>query len=83
MKRFLSACPGMYSCAQAGAIIRTTFRTGIVDKVKTETDPVTETDLACEAAVKAILEKAFPTHAFLGLLSSTSEFISPVGATCY
>ena len=30
---------------QAGAIIRKTFRTGIVDKVKTDTDPVTETDL--------------------------------------
>lgn len=141
---------------QAGAIIRKTFRTGIVDKVKTETDPVTETDLvlpgraccgsfayhepcipcihrafrcrtghqragragskwlllhhepqlqlgqqtlaylqgafncphgvlrrtfrrvaclqACEAAVKAILTKAFPTHAFLGEEESCGEY---------
>lgn len=67
----------MHLGEQAGAIIRTTFRTGIVDKVKTETDPVTETDLACEAAVKAILEKAFPTHAFLGRLSCTLTFHEP------
>jgi fructose-1,6-bisphosphatase/inositol monophosphatase family enzyme len=51
---------------EAGSIIRKTFRTGIVDKVKTETDPVTETDLACEAAIKAIISQNFPTHAFLG-----------------
>ena len=51
---------------EAGDIIRKTFRTGIVDKVKSATDPVTETDLACEAAVQAIISKTFPAHAFLG-----------------
>jgi fructose-1,6-bisphosphatase/inositol monophosphatase family enzyme len=51
---------------EAGEIIRKTFRTGIVDKVKTDTDPVTETDLACEAVVKAAISQSFPAHAFLG-----------------
>ena len=33
---------------------------------KTETDPVTETDLACEALIKRMINSEFPDHDFLG-----------------
>ena len=33
---------------------------------KTETDPVTETDLACEELIKKAIQKEFPDHDFLG-----------------
>ena len=62
----LALSTAVSAALEAGEIIRKTFRTGIVDKVKTATDPVTETDLACEAAVQAIISKTFPAHAFLG-----------------
>lgn len=62
----LALSTAVSAALEAGEIIRKTFRTGIVDKVKTATDPVTETDLACEAAVQKIISNAFPAHAFLG-----------------
>ena len=33
---------------------------------KTETDPVTETDLACEKFIKELVLTKFPDHEFLG-----------------
>ncbi len=39
---------------------------GIKDLKKTETDPVTETDLACEEFIKKIVQKEFSDHEFLG-----------------
>jgi hypothetical protein len=39
---------------------------GIKDMKKTETDPVTETDLACEALIKKMICAEFPDHEFLG-----------------
>mmetsp|Transcript_25750 Transcript_25750/g.64914 ORF Transcript_25750/g.64914 Transcript_25750/m.64914 type:complete len:226 (+) Transcript_25750:3-680(+) len=57
----------------AGEIIRNTFRIGIQDQVKTETDPVTATDYACEALVFKAVKARFPTFEFLGEESHDGE----------
>ena len=47
---------------------------------KTETDPVTETDLACEALIKKRIYSDFPDHDFLGEESYEVNFFGPLEA---
>jgi len=50
----------------ADAIVRAHYRKGFAVRIKADATPVTEVDEAAEAAVKAVLMKAFPTHGFYG-----------------
>ena len=50
----------------ADAIVRAHYRKGFEVRIKADATPVTEVDEAAEAAVKAVLTSAFPTHGFYG-----------------
>ncbi len=51
----------------AGAVIRGYFRGGeLATRLKEDASPVTAADTAAEAAMREILEKAFPDHAVMG-----------------
>ena len=50
----------------ADAIVRAHYRKGFEVRIKADATPVTEVDEAAEAAVKAVLMQAFPTHGFYG-----------------
>lgn len=50
----------------ADAIVRAHYRKGFEVRIKADATPVTEVDEAAEAAVKAVLTRAFPDHGFYG-----------------
>ena len=51
----------------AGALIRGYFRGGeLATRLKNDASPVTAADTAAEAAMRTILEEAFPGHAVMG-----------------
>ncbi len=50
----------------ADAIVRAQYRKGFAVRIKADATPVTEVDEAAEAAVKAVLTRAFPDHGFYG-----------------
>ena len=50
----------------ADVIVRAHYRKGFEVRIKADATPVTEVDEAAEAAVKAVLMQAFPTHGFYG-----------------
>jgi myo-inositol-1(or 4)-monophosphatase len=61
--------------ARRGAEILESWRARFSVKEKARADLVTEADQASQDAVKAILAKAFPDHAFLGEEDSTGKTI--------
>jgi hypothetical protein len=58
IKRVNAPCISLYACIHL-LIELVCMGSGIKDKVKTETDPVTETDYACEAYVMKTGMRAF------------------------
>lgn len=50
----------------AEQIIREYYETDLDVEVKSDNSPVTEADVKCEAAIKAVLSNAFPDHGFFG-----------------
>ena len=50
----------------ASAIIRKAYRGSFQVNYKADTSPVTEVDIAAEAAIKGVLKSHFPTHGFYG-----------------
>jgi inositol-phosphate phosphatase / L-galactose 1-phosphate phosphatase / histidinol-phosphatase len=50
----------------AGAAIRPLFRADFAHEAKADSSPVTEADRAAEAAIRAILDKTYPTDAIIG-----------------
>ena len=50
----------------ADAIVRAHYRKAFEVRIKADATPVTEVDEAAEAAVKAVLTSAFPSHGFYG-----------------
>lgn len=50
----------------ASALIRKAYRGNFQVSYKADASPVTEVDVAAEAAIKAVLKKHFPQHGFYG-----------------
>jgi histidinol-phosphatase len=50
----------------AAAVIRTAYRGNFQVSYKSDASPVTEVDVAAEAAIKAVLKAHFPAHGFYG-----------------
>lgn len=51
---------------KAAAIARSLYQRNIEIRIKADKSPVTEADVQCELAIRAILEARFPTHGFYG-----------------
>src|ERR1700727_3236997 len=51
---------------QAAAIARAMFQHNIEVRIKADKSPVTEADVRCEIAIRAILEARFPSYGFFG-----------------
>ena len=51
---------------RAGAIARSLYQRNIEVRIKADKSPVTEADLACENAIREILEARFPSYGFFG-----------------
>jgi histidinol-phosphatase len=64
MSPFLAAA--LEAARAADAIVRAHYRKGFAVRIKADATPVTEVDEAAEAAVKAVLMRAFPDHGFYG-----------------
>ncbi|GAC1620215.1 MAG: hypothetical protein NVS9B10_01710 [Nevskia sp.] len=50
----------------AAAVIRKAYRRNFSVQYKADASPVTEVDIAAEAAIKAVLKRHFPDHGFYG-----------------
>ena len=50
----------------AAVLIRKAYRGNFSVDYKADSSPVTEVDVACEAAIKAVLKRHFPSHGFYG-----------------
>lgn len=64
MSSFLAAA--LEAARAADAIVRAHYKKNFSVRIKADASPVTEVDEAAEAAVKAVLMKAFPKHGFYG-----------------
>lgn len=64
MSPFLTAA--LEAAAAADALVRAHYRKSFAVRIKADASPVTEVDEAAEAAVKAVLMRAFPNHGFYG-----------------
>lgn len=51
---------------EAGAVVRRYFRTGLASSAKKDDSPVTKADKEAEAAIRAVITTAFPSHTILG-----------------
>jgi histidinol-phosphatase len=56
----------LHAAEQAAAIARKLYRRNLEVRVKADKSPVTEADLACEIAIREILEARFPSYGFYG-----------------
>lgn len=54
------------AAAAAAKIISTYYRDGVETHIKRDATPVTQADIEAETAIRAVLRKAFPTHAIYG-----------------
>ncbi|MGB5132220.1 MAG: inositol monophosphatase family protein [Steroidobacteraceae bacterium] len=54
------------AAAAAAEIIRSSYRRNIEVRIKADRSPVTEADVACEAAIRAVLQGRFPEDGFYG-----------------
>lgn len=54
------------AAAAAAEIIRSSYRRNIEVRIKADRSPVTEADVACEAAIRAVLQGRFPADGFYG-----------------
>ena len=67
-----AACPqefldlGERLVAASGPILRRYFRSGLDVETKADASPVTRADRESEAALRALIERAFPDHGILG-----------------
>lgn len=50
----------------AAEIIRSYYQSDLTVRIKADASPVTQADVECEAAIKAVLGTAFPDHGFYG-----------------
>ncbi len=50
----------------AEAVIRKYYQSGLAVRMKADASPVTQADVESEAAIKAVIRKAFPAHGFYG-----------------
>jgi histidinol-phosphatase len=64
MNPFLEAA--LEAARAADAVVRAHYRKSFAVRIKADATPVTEVDEAAEAAVKAVLMRAFPSHGFYG-----------------
>src|SRR5450631_1234029 len=51
---------------QAAVIARSLYQHNIEVRIKADKSPVTEADVRCELAIRAIIEARFPAHGFYG-----------------
>jgi histidinol-phosphatase len=51
---------------QAAAIARSLYQHNVEVRIKADKSPVTEADVRCELAIRAIIEARFPSHGFYG-----------------
>jgi histidinol-phosphatase len=51
---------------QAAIIARSLYQHNIEVRIKADKSPVTEADVRCELAIRAVIESRFPTHGFFG-----------------
>ncbi len=56
----------MEAAEAAADIIRSRYQGAFDVQIKADDSPVTEVDIACEKAIKAVLGNAFPDHGFYG-----------------
>src|SRR5262245_27374088 len=54
------------AAAQAGELIRTSYRGAVEARAKPDGSPVTDADLAAEAAIRGIVQARFPGDGFYG-----------------
>ena len=58
---------------QAGAIARSLYQRNLEVRVKDDKTPVTDADVRCEIAIRAILESRFPSFGFCGEETGTRD----------
>jgi histidinol-phosphatase len=54
------------AAAAAAEIIRSSYRRNVKVRIKADRSPVTEADVAAEAAIREVLQARFPDHGFYG-----------------
>lgn len=54
------------AAAEAATIARSMYQRNLEVRIKADKSPVTEADVRCEGAIRAILESRFPTYGFFG-----------------
>jgi histidinol-phosphatase len=54
------------AAARAAEIARSLYLKNVEVRIKADRTPVTEADVACEMAIREVLEARFPTHGFFG-----------------
>ena len=76
------------AAAAAAEIIRKSYGRGIAVHVKADRSPVTEADVASEAAIRAVLQGRFPKDGFYGEESAAERmdaeclwFVDPIDGT--
>jgi histidinol-phosphatase len=56
----------LIAAAAAAEIIRNSYRRNVKVRIKADRSPVTEADVAAEAAIRELLQAQFPDHGFYG-----------------
>jgi histidinol-phosphatase len=86
MSPFLAAA--LEAARAADTLVRAHYRKSFAVRIKADATPVTEVDEAAEAAVKAVLTRAFPSHGFYGeeggKLNADAEYlwlVDPIDGT--
>ena len=54
------------AASEAAAIARSMYQRNLEVRIKADKSPVTEADVRCEIAIRAILESRFPSYGFFG-----------------